>query len=95
MNAIVWDLTRDIFDALDTSDSTAEGGRGSQREAIEADLKQLDPAEVEAQLRSATRVLEGLVEASEGINFITMVVFSDALNRVQRAHRYAVALDRG
>ncbi len=84
----VQEVVSEIFDAWDTSDSAAEGG-GSQREAIEETLKELSPQDLAEQFRAATVIIEGFVEASEGMNFVTLAVLSDCRERVREAHRQA------
>ncbi len=86
---LVEEIVREILGALHTSDSEAEGGFGSQREAVEGDLKRLDPEELGRQFSDAARVLEGFVNAAEGINVVTLAVLSDCRNRVRAAHRRA------
>ena len=86
---VVEDIVREIFTALDTSDSAEDGGRGSQREAIEEMLKQLSPEELADQLRAATVIVEGFVEAADGMNWAVLTALSDCRERVREAHRRA------
>jgi hypothetical protein len=85
----VEEVVRGIFDALDASDSLKDGGRGSQREAIEEMLKQLSPEELADQLRAATVIVEGFVEAADGMNWAVLTALSDCRERVREAHRRA------
>ena len=86
---LVEEVVREIFTALDTSDSAEEGGRGSQREAIEEMLKQLSPEELADQLRAATVIVEGFDEAAQGMNVVMVTALSDCRERVCEAHRRA------
>ena len=86
---VVEEIVREIFTALDTSDSAEDGGRGSQREAIEEMLKQLSPEELADQLRAATVIVEGFVEAADGMNWAVLTALSDCRERVREAHRQA------
>src|SRR5215210_3259095 len=83
-------IVRDIFDALDVSDSEAEGGQGSEVDAVLFDLKRLSPQELEDQLWAAERIVEGLINSAEAISATAQAVFTDCHNRVLEAHRRAM-----
>ena len=80
-------IMREYFDALDTSDSTEEGGYGSQREMIEGDLKRLGPEEFYRSLKETDRVIYRLWPLVEEMNWVGMAVLSDAQQRTRSALR--------
>ncbi len=66
----------EAFDALE----------GEHREVFAADLERhVDPGELEAELRAAAHLVEGLCVAAEGVNFVALLVASDCRERVRRA----------
>ena len=82
---VVEEIVRDFFDALDTSDSVEEGGMGSQREAVEADLKRLEPEEFYRSLKRLERVLIRAWDAVYEMDYVASAVLSDVENRVKAA----------
>ncbi len=81
----MYKVVRRYFDALDTSDGVEEGGMGSQREAVEADLKQLDPEEFYDSLKRMGHILNRLWYVVYEMDFLAATVLSDTENRVRAA----------
>jgi hypothetical protein len=83
---MVEEMVRENFDALDTSGSE-EGGRGSQREAVEATLKEsLDLDELEAGFKQADELLEGFWQIGHAVdNTVLQIVIGDARERERDA----------
>ena len=79
------DIVADFFGALDTSDSTEQGGMGSQQEMAVADLRDLDLDELIGGLRQADEVLEGFWHIAAATSPVLMVVASDARMRTRDA----------
>ncbi len=82
---LVEEIVRDFFDALDTSDSIKEGGMGSQREAVEGDLKRLDPEEFYHSLKRMERVLSRAWDAVYEMDYLASAILSDTENSVKAA----------
>ncbi len=82
---LVEEVVRCYFDALDTSDSTEEGGMGSQREAVENDLKRLDPEDFYRSLKRLERVLSRSWNAVYEMDYVASAVLADTENRVRAA----------
>ena len=62
---------RRYFDALDTSESVEEGGMGSEREAVEGDLKELTLEELHDKIRETKSLLERFYDiAEDGRNWL-------------------------
>lgn len=78
-------IVRDFFGALDTSDSAEEGSMGSQRDAVEGDLKGLMQEELYFARTDTDRFLESVYDIAEQTNWVATAVISDAHNKVKAA----------
>ena len=85
---VVAEILDDIFD-LDTSGSEAEGGFGSEREAVEYSWKDLSPEGMVAELRQAVKIIEGFCVAAEDISPVLVTLMSDVQKRARRALQIA------
>ena len=80
------EVVRRYFDALDTSESVEEGGMGSEREAVEGDLKELTLEELHDKIRETKSLLERFYDVAEdGRNWFATGVLADARNRTLAA----------
>jgi hypothetical protein len=82
---LVEEIVRGYFGALDTSGSLEGGGMGSQRDAVEGDLKSLTREELYFALTDTDRFLESVYDIAEQTNVVATAVISDAHNRVKAA----------
>jgi hypothetical protein len=83
---LVEDIVRGIFTALDTEDSTEDGGFGSQREVAEDDLKGLSREELVSDIEQTERFLSTVwTIAAELDNLVAMTAVADAQQRVEAA----------
>ncbi len=82
---LVEEIVRENFDALDTSDSEAEGGEGSYRDATENDLKRLDLEELERDLLQTQRLLDGFHRTAEAVNPVAQMALVEAQERTEAA----------
>ena len=86
---MVEEVVRENFTALDTAESFAAGGSGSQRDMVESDLKEyMDLDELERAFRQGDTLLKGVWFIAEAFsNAVFMMVVSDARERARTALR--------
>ena len=82
---VVAEILDEIFE-LDTSGSEAEGGFGSEREAVEVTWNEyLTPEQMVAELKQAAGIIEGFLVAAEDISPVLVTLLSDTQKRARRA----------
>ena len=85
---VVAEILDDVFE-LDTSGSKAEGGFGSERDAVEYDWNNLTPEELVSQLKQAEKVIEGFCSVAGDISPVLLTLLSDTQKRAWRARYWA------
>src|SRR5215211_6707374 len=89
---VVEEIVREILD-LDSLGSKAEGGYGSQREAVEETWKEyLTPEQMAAEFRQAVGIIEGFCVAAQDIGPVLMALMDAKRRAAEGSVRARTAL---